>query len=521
MRNPEEETNVKRLCDWACGCAEMLASAALALIVVLNLCFGTVLSSSESAMTIVRNGLPFLLSLALWAALLIALCGGRGHAALNRVRPEATFALCAAAYVLLTAYLMGNVYQWRLVGDMEAVYYAANDLHRQEYGWLRDGRYLSRYPYQIGLVAVMSAMMGICADPMALRCVNLLILLLIHASILRAAMQLPGASRATGNLAVLLSFLVIPQMLHIVFIYGNIPSLCLLLFAVLALCAWMRGGRAAFAVLAVVLMSLAYLIRTNMMIACIALACVCVLAFLGRGKKRCLSMAVCLLLGPLLLTQAVQAYYSRAADVTFDQAEPSLAWVAMGMQEDGAMPGWYNNYTDRVYYENGYDPQAVERQVRTDIRERLYDFKMEPAMALRFYVRKLITTWCEPTFGCIAIAGFQAQEDCHTPLLRSLYSGGTAFTVLREAMHGLMTLVYALSALYPWLRRKTGAPRSAYALFAQIFFLGGFLFHILWETKSMYVLCYAVCLLPLAARSAQMLFALRAARWEKKAATAA
>ena len=87
--------------------------------------------------------------------------------------------------------------------------------------------------------------------------------------------------------------------------------------------------------------------------------------------------------------------------------------------------------------------------------------------------------------------------------------------MLREAMHGLTTLIYALSALHPWLRRRNGAPRSAYALFAQVFFLGGFLFHILWETKSMYVLCYCVCLVPVAAQSAMMLGALLAARREK------
>ena len=54
---------MKRLYDWACGCAEMLASAALALIAVLNLLFCTVLATDESSMFIARSGLPFLLSL--------------------------------------------------------------------------------------------------------------------------------------------------------------------------------------------------------------------------------------------------------------------------------------------------------------------------------------------------------------------------------------------------------------------------------------------------------------------------
>ena len=96
---------MKRLYDWACGCAEMLASAALALIAVLNLLFCTVLATDESSMFIARSGLPFLLSLALWAALLWLLAGSwRVRGALSRLRPETMYALCAGVYVLMAAY---------------------------------------------------------------------------------------------------------------------------------------------------------------------------------------------------------------------------------------------------------------------------------------------------------------------------------------------------------------------------------------------------------------------------------
>lgn len=509
---------MKRLYDWACDAAEALSSAALALVAVLNLLLCTVLATDESVMVIVRNGLPYLASLALWAALLWLLAGNRR--AFSRLRPETVFAVCAAAYVLMTAYLLGNVYQWRLVGDAEAIYYTAKDLRQGVYDRLKAGGYIARYPHQLGLASVVSAVMGVSEAPVFLRWVNLALVLLTNFALLRACMTLPGATRATGSLSVLLSFLLVPQLLHIVFIYGNIPGLCLMLLAAMALFAWLRGGRGAYAALAVALVSLAYLVRNNILIACVALAILCVLAFMRGGRRRTLVIAVCLIAVPLLLPRALWAHTTRVSGEEPTHGIPSLAWVTMGMQEDGSMPGWYNNYTDRLYYQSGYDPQTVREIAMHDLREQLYDFRQDPVMALRFFGRKLVSTWCEPTFGCIAIAGFQ-QEDCRTPLLRSLYGGGTAFAVLREAMHGLLTLVYALSALYPWLRRKAGAPRSAYALFAQVFFLGGFLFHILWETKSLYVLCYCLCLAPVAAQSATMLVGRARARREGKAASAA
>ena len=513
---------MKRLYDWACGCAEMLASAALALIAVLNLLFCTVLATDESSMFIARSGLPFLLSLALWAALLWLLAGSRRvRGALSRLRPEAMYALCAGVYVLMAAYLMRNLYQGRIDGDVEAVYYAAKGLRQGDYTGMQMGSYISRYPHQLGLAAAMAAVMSLGDSPAFLRMVNVALVLLTNYAVLRAAMTLPGATRATGNLAVLLAFLIVPQFLLIMYIYGNIPGLCLMLLAALALFAWLRGKSGAYAALAAALMALAYLVRNNMIIACIAMAIICVLAFLRTGKKRMLASAVCMLLCPLLLVQSVQTSLEDRVGLEAGHTMPSSAWMAMGMQEDGNMPGWYNNYNDYVYYTNCYDTAAVSAQALDDIHERLYDFKKDPLMALSFYLRKIISTWCEPTFGSLVMCRIDIEADCATPLLRSLYSGGTAFTVLREAMHGLTTLIYALSALYPWLRRRTGAPRSAYALFAQVFFLGGFFFHILWETKSMYVLCYCVCLVPVAAQSAMMLGALLAARREKKAAPAA
>lgn len=496
----------KRLYTWGSAAIELLSAASLFLIVALNLCAGTVLASSESDMVIERAGAA--VPLLLWGALFALLLRG----ALPRVRPTRLFVVCAAAYLLMAAYLMANVNQGRLVGDTEAIYYAAYDFRRGDYSRMGGHGYLARYPYQLGLAAALSMAQAITESPVALRMMNVALVLLTNYGVCRAAMVLPGVSRGTVNLTIAFSFLIVPQLLQVLFIYGNIPSLCLLAFAVLALCAWLRGAKARWAAAGVALLSLAYLIRTNMLIACIAVAAVLVLAFLRTGKRRALAVAACALVCPLLLTQAVRACYVRASGVELDHPIPSLTWVAMGMQEDGAMAGWYNNYTDQAYYMNGYDTRAVDAQARHDIRERLYDFKQDPAMALRFYARKVASTWCEPTFGTLAISGLDPQSDCYTPLLCALYGGGAPFWLMRRATQGLLTGLYLLAALYPILRRRTGAPQSAYALFAQVYFFGGFAFHILWETKSLYALPYAVLLVPLAAQSVFMLAGLAKGR---------
>ena len=89
---------------------------------------------------------------------------------------------------------------------------------------------------------------------------------------------------------------------------------------------------------------------------------------------------------------------------------------------------------------------------------------------------------------------------------------GSGRTVLCELMNGYHFVVFLFAAAFFILKRKEWSLPAAYFML-NIF--GGFLFHMIWEAKSRYVLIYFVMLLPLAAAGCSALIDLakkRAAR---------
>lgn len=69
-----------------------------------------------------------------------------------------------------------------------------------------------------------------------------------------------------------------------------------------------------------------------------------------------------------------------------------------------------------------------------------------------------------------------------------LNSFGKVFTVSIYLLTLIAVIYYIISKNF-----------SVFELFTIIFFLGGFFFHLLWETKSQYVFIYVLLLIPTAA----------------------
>jgi len=176
----------------------------------------------------------------------------------------------------------------------------------------------------------------------------------------------------------------------------------------------------------------------------------------------------------------------------------------MGLQEpmeNYRAAGWYNAYNDLTYMENHCDTTLCTQIALDSIKSRLDTFVRNPTYAVGFFGEKLITTWCEPTFQCIW-SGPNIPLDSRTeiPILHDLYSGGISFQLLSSVMNIISVWIYLFTAMFIiWKIAVNKETLNAVELFSMLFFVGGFLFHLVWETKSQYVYPYVVMLIPLAA----------------------
>lgn len=495
-------TDMKKLYQHGWTFAEALASLALFSLFVCNLLFRVILISDELSIRILFNSAGYVLALLSFAVLYGIRLRKRERTPAASHYPALSYIVLSAVYVLLFLYLILGINQDHLIYDEAAVFSAAREFSAGNYESLKPSAYIGRYPHQLPLVLLMEILMRISASPVFFRAINFLCVLGIYGVMIR--MSTAKESAAHQKLSIRLLFAMLPLLIMSLFIYGTIPAFLFSLLSAYMLFSALDTGRKRDFVSAAALLTMAFFCRENTWIAAIAMALICIMEFLVQKKKRLLLAALSLILIPALFANGAKHSYAHRSGMEIGEGIPKAAWVVMGMT-DGRTSGWYNGYSDQLYNATGHDSQKTKEQAAVDLIERLYDFKQDPSMMLRYYLEKVVSTWCEPTFQTLAIHQYLPEEDCRTPLLKSLFGGGFIYSLYYEIMHALTTLIYFFSALYPWIRRRCGFRAQRYDLFALVYFLGGFIFHILWETKSIYVLVYVVPLIPVAARSMIMM----------------
>lgn len=417
---------------------------------------------------------------------------------LERVESRKLFWTLAAAYTVLAAYLILHV-DPVIRADAELVLSAARNFEDGVYSAFAKGGYMDFYPHQLGLMTFERFFAPLSDSPAPFFWLNFLLVLTINFTQWKLS-ELLFPSPLIDKYTILLSFLFLPQLFFILFVYGTIPGLCLLLLAVYCAVRYMRLGKLRWLVLSALCAAGACLTRSNCLIGVIALVIVCLLYFFKTGRRRAVALAVAAALLVLVSGRGLEAYYREETGMEFGPGIPKTAYITMGTQESARAYGWFNSYTKDVYRGNGFDSAAAREQAQQDLAERMAYFGGHLDYAAGFYAGKILSTWCEPTFqsvwtGPLADCGQQT----HSPLLRDLYAGGDAYSRLEIFLNALSFLIYAAALVClvrQFIRREPLTPELC---FPYLYFLGGFLFHILWETKSQYTYPYVYVLIPMAA----------------------
>ena len=84
----------------------------------------------------------------------------------------------------------------------------------------------------------------------------------------------------------------------------------------------------------------------------------------------------------------------------------------------------------------------------------------------------------------------------------SILNGGKLQKIVIEVLDVLQSFVYWLAFLYVITNRKR---KNIFIWFPGTVFIGGFLFHMIWEGKGQYAFTYFLLLIPYAAIEAKMI----------------
>lgn len=418
--------------------------------------------------------------------------------------------ILAASYVGMTQLYPGS--------DPAKVYEIVMQWRQGDFSSFEEGAYLFCYPFQSGIVLyfyLLSFLFGE-GNYVALQLVNVAYLAVIY-GLLTKLSGLFGVSAKEGTqgfekkgkglqTTVYLGLLIwVPLSFYVTYLYGILPGMALSLGAVYFAQQYLAKRRYRYIAAASLCMGSATVIKMNCLIYLIAIACFLVydaisLWFLSGEKKWkegavSLLFIVCMGLGVGICTQASNAVVERIAGRDLPEGEVMLSWVVMGMQEAPLGPGGYNGYIGNVFTEYHYDTELVTQASAEELRKivtRMLEYPVDEGIP--FLARKTAFQWNDPTFICLDRTRGRKGGVGMPGWLKSVIEGRGSVR-LSILLNYMQTLIFLGMLLYLFLRWKKG---SLYELMGAVVFLGGYLFHMFWESSASYTIPYFVLLIPYA-----------------------
>lgn len=312
------------------------------------------------------------------------------------------------------------------------------------------------------------------------------------------------------------------------FLYGNAMG-CGLALAFLAMQARAmgEGGRAAVGWCAgsLVPLALALCVKATFVLFAIGAVLAWLVVALCRGRAwglvGCVAVVACAhaLSGlPFSALRAVSGGYE------FGEPLTTLNHIELGLRMgagefyvsvDGGVyeyaPGGWSNHANAVWQASGENADVQNEVATHELAADVLGFASHPLSAARFFAVKLATEWADPTYQslyylsmCGNAAGARVNPADESASL------GIACARLTNLLDGYQTVTFAAAlgllvlACRRWGDGQDGpaplevrASRATALLLAAVFFTG-FGCYLLWEAKAVYVLPFAIAVIPLA-----------------------
>ena len=167
------------------------------------------------------------------------------------------------------------------------------------------------------------------------------------------------------------------------------------------------------------------------------------------------------------------------------------SWIAMGMQEEA---GIYNGYNASTYAASGFDQAVQSAAAKESIKQSLSEFAGEPNYGIGFYTRKVLIQWSDPTHCGFEFPSRNVYLDGNASPLAWLLASPFVISAAASCLKVYQVLMFLGSAAFAVTsgRKKQGSP----AILLFLTFVGGYVFHLIWEAAPFYTMSYMVMLIP-------------------------
>lgn len=415
----------------------------------------------------------------------------------EKMRGRKTRNIALAIVCVLTA---GISFYWVSVckvapeADQMMISQYADAFNMGDFNGILKGRYIARYPQQLGMVTLLKFIFSI-FGPYNYKAFQYLVAAVVPLIVLSGCkiVRLLSDDNVKAEIFYLLFTLTcFPMYIYTSFVYGDIISPALGLFGVWMYLAYLKKFSWIRLLLFGISMGVAVQLRANLLILVIAMAIVLLIKLIVDWKWQNIVIAIALALGVVLTYMAVWGLYSDKMEEKAPSIPP-LLFIVMGLNDAGGRPGWYNAYNYIVFAE-AYDNTELSISIgKEHLMEALQRYWEDPDYMLNFFQRKMNAQWNAPMYQCIAMNRNIAEPQIGK-LAPDITNYGRTAQLMESWMKIYQLLLYGGTLFLLTVKRKEFVRIEKYALLVAVY--GGFLFSLIWEAKTRYVLPFLFFQIP-------------------------
>lgn len=408
--------------------------------------------------------------------------------------------IMAAAWILATRFLPGS--------DPAKVCEVASQWMAGDFSAFEQGEYLFCYPFQSGIVLFYYLLSRLFGDGnyVAMQFVNLFALAAVYYLLYKIFSKFWKNEEKVLLISYLALILWVPLMFYVTYLYGILPGMACSLGAVYQALCYLEKRKWWYMFPAALLMGMATVLKMNCLIYLVAIGCFLaydaidsLLISRQKGKQWIVSLAfvAAMGLGVYGCNQATNAYVEHLSGYEMPEGEVMISWVVMGLSEAPNAPGNYNGYIGNVFFDNNFDTKLATEQSISDLKAILKRMVQSPIdSGITFFARKTAYQWNDPTF--IAMERMEGRQSTIevSSRIRDLIEG-QGEVVLSVILNFVQTVILMGMLFYLFFTRKS---RNLNELLVAVVFLGGYLFHMVWESSASYTIPYFILLIPYAVR---------------------
>lgn len=356
--------------------------------------------------------------------------------------------------------------------------------------YFQPGSYISMVPYQLGLISVERILLAVFGSRYeVLQYAMIPTVGLFTYSGFRICAKLSNNNTASCFLYFWLVLTFIPLYLYITVPYGDLPSTAFLMFACYITLEFLDNPKWWKGILIFTACLLALLVRTNSLIFFIGFGIVLILLY-RNYKKKCIQLFLIFLSAFIISKASVSLMYDKYR--TKDTQIPYIAWLVMGMNYDTY--GWWNNYVFALMERSNNDTGEASKIAKAELKDEMTDYGKNPGKLAELFYQKSQVQWNAPMLQSMNLTKLDIDEK---NVYHSLYFGSLR-PIAEKFMNVTLSFIYGWFCVYLVFGFIDKNRKISDYLFT-IGILGGFIFTMMWESKTRYGFPYILMLLPLVA----------------------